>query len=90
MLDAFVPSLIIVASTVAAFVAGRVVAWFAARTRTTRIVRLIVLLLALGFALFFWVSPSSRYALLLPAGFALGFLAYGGRRIAPGVFEERR
>jgi len=88
MLDAFIPSLIIVASTVTAFVVGRGVAWGSARMRITRVARVIVFMVAIGFALFFWYSPASRYALLLPAGFAVGFFLYGGRRMAPRVFDR--
>ena len=88
MLDAFIPSLIIAASTVVAFVAGRLVGWAAARARATRIACALVLLLSIGAALFFWFSPSSRYTLLLPAAFAAGFFMYGGRRMTPGVFDR--
>ena len=88
MLDAFVPSLIIAVSTVVAFVAGRIVGWLAERVRMTRLLRVLVILLSIGVALFFWFSPSSRYALLLPAAFAVGFLAHGGRRFVPGLFDR--
>jgi hypothetical protein len=87
VIESLVPSFIIGASTVAAFVLGRVLTALAARVTPLRVVRMAVLLIACVAAAFFYFSPSSRYALLLPAGFAAGSLTYARRRFVPGVFE---
>lgn len=88
MFETFLPSLVIAGSAVAAFAVGRLVAWTASRSGFFRIVRAVAIALAAGVALFFWFSPSSRYALLLPLGFVLGFLTHGRREIAPGLFDR--
>ena len=83
-----VPSLIIAASTVVAFVLGRALAWLVSRwPRSVRPIRIAVLIASVIVALFFYFSPSSRYALLLPVAFAFGHLTYGHSRIAPRVFD---
>lgn len=87
MLESFVPSIIIAASAVGAFAAGRLIGWLAARTRLLRSVRIVVVALSIGVALFFHFSRSSRYALLLPVSFAIGCFTHGRRPIAPGVFD---
>ena len=85
----FWPSIVIALSACAAFAAGRLIAWIASRSaRGTRIVRWCVLTASLGAALFFYFSPSSRYALLLPAAFALGFLTFERGR-SDGIFASR-
>ena len=82
------PSLIIAASTVCAFVLGRALAWLVGRwSRRVRATRIAVVVVSVIVALYFYFSPSSRYALLLPAAFALGHLTYGHSRIAPRVFD---
>jgi hypothetical protein len=90
MFETFVPSLIIAASAVAAFAIGRLIAWAASRSRWFGAVRVAAITLAAGAAMFFWFSPSSRYALLLPLGLVLGFLTQGRRAIAPGLFDSKR
>lgn len=89
MFESFVPSLVIAASTVVAFVVGRLIAWTAHRTRSFRIVRVLVVLLSIAAAAFFVWSRSSRYALLLPAAFVVGFVTHHSGRIAPGLFDRK-
>lgn len=78
----------IAASTVSAFVAGRILAWCAARWPGLALpLRILVLTLTALAVVWVLVTPSSRYALLLPAAFALAFFSFGHTRIAPGVFR---
>lgn len=87
-IESWGPSLTIAASTAAAFAIGRILAWLGARwPRVGRLLRIVVPFVALLAAVYFLVTPSSRYALLLPAAFVLAFLSYGHTRIAPGVFR---
>lgn len=84
------PSVIIAVSAGAAFAAGRLIAWSAAKLRVTAPARIVVLTIAAAVALFFFVSPASRYALLLPSGFAAGFLTLRRKVVAPPVFDDDR
>lgn len=89
MIESWIPSLIIVASTVAAWAAGRALRWVVARyvPRAARRVRTAVIAAAAVVAVWFLATPSSRYALLLPAAFAVAYVS-AGERIAPGVFDR--
>lgn len=89
MIESFIPSLIIAASTVVAFVVGRVMAWATRRTRLFHIVRVLVVLLSIAAAVFFVWSRSSRYALLLPAAFVVGFVTHGSGQVSPGLFDRQ-
>lgn len=86
-LASFWPSVVIALSVSAAFVAGRLAAWLTPPS-ARQIVWIVVLVLSLAVAAFFLVSRSSRYAQLLPAAFALGFLSHGRPTIGPGVFRS--
>lgn len=87
-IGSWAPSLIIAISTVSAFVAGRVIAWLATRwPRSVRRVRIVTVLVAAAVAAYFYFSPASRYALLLPAAFAFGHLSYGHSRMVPRLFD---
>jgi uncharacterized membrane protein len=84
----WIPSLQIALSTVAAFAIGRALAWaFSGRPRIARALRAVVLVIALAVAVYFYLSPSSRYALLLPAAFLFGHWSYGHTRMARGIFD---
>lgn len=88
MIRNWYPSLVIATSTVAAFVAGRLLAALVRRRRTARWMRAAVLMFAVAAAVYFYVTPSSRYALLLPVALAAGHLTFGHARMAPRVFDE--
>jgi Na+/melibiose symporter-like transporter len=75
-------------TTCAVFLAGRLIAWLAPRSaRAIQIVRGVVIAVSIMVALYFYFSPSSRYALLLPAAFALGCLTLD-RRQTVQLFER--
>jgi hypothetical protein len=74
-------------ATFVAFVIGRVLALPIRSRRALRIGRGVVIALSAIVALFFYLSPSSRYALLLPAAFAVGFLSRR-RRENTTVFDR--
>ncbi|HEX7707223.1 MAG TPA: hypothetical protein VF701_12260 [Thermoanaerobaculia bacterium] len=67
-------------ATFAAFVIGRLLALPIRSGRALRIGKGVVIALSALVALYFYFSPSSRYALLLPAAFAFGFLSYRRRK----------
>ena len=87
MNESFVPSLIIVVSTSVAFAVGRLIGW--ATRRRARVLRVGVVVISLWFAGVVLLGSASRYALLLPLALTVGCFSYGGRRFAPGVFEDR-
>jgi Na+/proline symporter len=74
-------------ATFVAFVIGRVLALPIRSSRAVRIGRGVVIAVSALVALYFYLSPSSRYALLLPAAFAFGFLSRR-RRKNTALFER--
>lgn len=89
MFESWGASLMMALSTVAAFVVGRLLAFVVRRSpRARRRMQIAVLATATLAVVYFLVTPSSRYALLLPAAFAFAFVTYGHARMAPGVFDK--
>ena len=88
-LESIWPSIVIALSTCGAFAAGRLVAWITRRpARAASVARLCVIVVSVAVALFFYFTPSSRYALLLPIAFAAGFLSFRRKRFAPEIFRR--
>lgn len=90
-LSSFIPSVIIALSTIAMFACGRLIAWVTPASHVIEAaVRAVVMFVTLAAFIYFYFSPSSRYALLLPIGFAAGYFSFGRKNVPPGIFERRR